>query len=288
MQRSTIGNDMKFGYLLVVSDHNEYDYASMAYALALSIKNTQKPGYDQVALVINDLSKIEEFNSPWVFDHIIEWDQKSGWDGRSWMDKLSPFDATVCLDVDMLFTRDYSHWIDYFLENCELYVANKSYTYRGEVVFDTHYRKTFIKNELPNLYSLWTFFKKDSKLVNDFFELGRQIIENPIEFSNLFLSDYKPKVVGTDEAFALSAKILDITDDIAYPLDFPKVVHMKPQIQNWPWPANKWSDHVGFYVDTAGKIKIGNYQQNNIVHYVEKDKINKEVIHILENLLWKD
>jgi hypothetical protein len=128
-----IGINMSFGYLLIVSEHDSVDYLNLAYALAISIKNTQKPGYDQVALVIDNKEKINQLKSSWVFDHVIEWDQETFWDGRSWMDQLSPFDATVCLDVDMLFMRDYSHWIDYFLENCELYVANKSYTYRGEL-----------------------------------------------------------------------------------------------------------------------------------------------------------
>ena len=48
---------MNFGYLLVVSDNNTVDYLQLAYGLALSIKNTQKPGYDKVALVINDVKK---------------------------------------------------------------------------------------------------------------------------------------------------------------------------------------------------------------------------------------
>jgi hypothetical protein len=278
---------MKFGYLLVVSTNATVDYLQLAYALALSIKNTQQPGYDQVALIIDNIDDIKKLNSPWVFDHVIEWSQETFWDGRSWMDKLSPFDATVCLDVDMLFTRDYSHWIDYFLENCELYVPNKCYTYRGEIITDDSYRKAFTKNSLPNLYSMYTFFKKDSALANEFFELGRYIIKNPTEFSNLFLAQHTPKIVGTDEAFALSAKLLDIVDTISYDLDFPKVVHMKPMIQNWPWPANVWSDHVGIYINKQGKIKIGNYQQYDIVHYVEKDKINLEIINILEELVWK-
>jgi hypothetical protein len=34
-------------------------------------------------------------------------------------------------------------------------------------------------------------------------------------------------------------------------------------------------------------LKIGNYQQNDIVHYVEKDKIDRELIHILEEIAWK-
>jgi hypothetical protein len=278
---------MTFGYLIVVAEHETVDYLKLAYALALSIKNTQKPGYDQVALVINNKTQIDNLKSPWVFDQVIEWDQETFWDGRSWMDQLSPFENTVCLDADMLFTRDYSHWIEYFIENCELYVANKSYTYRGEEVYDTHHRKTFIKNGLPNLYSLYTFFKKDSVLAKEFFDLGRDIIKNPIEFSNVFLSEHKPKLLGTDEAFALSAKILDISDQISYTLDFPNVVHMKPMVQNWPWPANVWSDHVGFYINRKGHIKIGNYQQHGIVHYVEKDKITDEVINILEEIAWK-
>ena len=278
---------MKFGYLLVVAENEFVDYLQLAYALAISIKNTQKPGFNQVALVINDKQKLKDLNSSWVFDHVIEWNQETFWDGRSWMDHLTPFEYTVCLDVDMLFMRDYSHWVEYFIENSELYVANKSYTYRGEIAVDHHYRKTFIKNDLPNLYSMYTFFKKDSKVVKEFFDLGRYIIKNPIEFTNIFLSDHKPRVVGTDESFALAAKILDITDDIAYPLEFPRVVHMKPMIQNWPWPADCWSDHVGFYLNQKGKLKIGNYQQHDIVHYVEKDKINKEMINILEEVLWK-
>jgi len=278
---------MKFGYLLVVAEHDTIDYLQLAYALALSIKHTQKPGYDQIALVIDDAKKIKNFNSPWVFDHVIEWNQETFWDGRSWMDKLSPFDATVCLDVDMLFMRDYSHWIDYFLENCDLYVANKSYTYRGELVYDPYYRKAFIKNNLPNLYSFYTFFKKDSTISKDFFELGRQIIKNPVEFTNTFLTEHKPKILGTDEAFALAAKILDIQDEIAYSLEFPRVVHMKPMIQNWPWPADLWSDHIGFYLNKKAELKLGNYQQLDIVHYVEKDKINREMISILENIAWK-
>jgi hypothetical protein len=278
---------MSFGYLLIVSEHDTVDYLNLAYALAISIKNTQKPGYDQVALVINNKDKISQLKSSWVFDHVIEWDQETFWDGRSWMDQLSPFDATVCLDADMLFMRDYSHWIDYFLENCELYVANKSYTYRGELIDNPYYRKAFIKNNLPNLYSFYTFFKKDSTMVEDFFELGRQIIKNPIEFTNTFLSEHKPKILGTDEAFALSAKILDIQDQIAYPLEFPRVVHMKPMIQNWPWPAELWSDHIGFYLNKKAELKLGNYQQLDIVHYVEKDKINTEMISILEDIVWK-
>lgn len=273
---------MNFGYLIFVAAHPEHDYLKMAYALALSIKNTQREGYDRVALVIDDKSQVDILKSPWVFDKVIEWKDQTFWDGRSHMDKLTPWEYTVCLDADMLFLRDYSHWIDYFVENTELYVANKSFTYRGEVVTSDAYRRAFTKNDIPNLYSMWTFFKKDA--AQEFFELARAIFTNPIEFKNLYMSNHVPKIVGTDEAFGLAAKILDIQDDISYDLDFPKIVHMKPLVQNWPYDADRVTDQVGFYF--TGKLKIGNYQQTDIVHYVEKDLITDEVISMLEEIAW--
>jgi hypothetical protein len=279
---------MNFGYLIVVSESQDVDYLKLAYAAALSIKNTQKEGFDKIALVIDDKQKVSQLKSPWVFDKVIEWNQETFWDGRSWMDKLSPWENTVCIDADMLFLRDVSHWIEYFIDSLEIYVPSKSHTVSGNIVVDDFYRKCFTANNLPNLYSFFTFFKKDSDLASEFFKLGRYIIKNPKEYSNLFLSEYKPKIIGTDEAFALSAKILDIQDDISFDLEFPKVVHMKPMIQDWPWAADKVTDHAGFYLSSNGQLKIGNFKQNDIIHYVEKDLITDEIISLLEEIAWKN
>jgi hypothetical protein len=278
---------MNFGYLIFVSPSSDHDYLKMAYALALSIKNTQKLGYDKVALVITDSTLIKSLNSPWVFDHVIEYNLRPGWHGRNYMDKLSPFEYTVCLDADMLFLRDYSHWVDYFIKNTELYVANECYNYRGSLITSDYYRKVFTENKLPNLYSMYTFFKKGSKKVEEFFSLARWIINNPNEFKEQFLNKSSGVVLGTDESFALSASLLDISSDVAYRLNFLKVIHMKPMLQDWPWPADKWSNHVGFYFNRKGRLKIGNYHQDGIIHYVEKETMTDELVNILEEIAWK-
>lgn len=278
---------MNFGYLIIISKSDNHNYLNLAYALAMSIKNTQKEGYDRVALVTDDLESVEKLNSPWVFDHKIFWNEETFWDGRSWMDQLSPFDETICLDADMLFTGDHSHWVDQLIKNFDLFLPSKAYTYRNEIIESDFYRKAFTKNNLPNLYSFYTFFKKDLKDFDQFFPLARYIIKNPIEYSNLFLDQYKPKIMGTDEAFAVSSKILGIDDYITADLDFPRIVHFKPEVQKWPWPAKLCTDHVGFYINHKGQIKIGNCKQKNIVHYVEKDLITPEVISLLEEKLWK-
>lgn len=279
---------MNFGYLLIVNTDSEHDYLKMAYALALSIKNSQDPGYDKVALIIDNKEKLDDVKSQWVFDIIVEEKNlRKGWLGRSDMNKLTPFEYTVCLDVDMLFLRNYRHWIDYFINNTDLYIANRCFTYRGEQITNSFYRKFYDHNDMPELYSMYTFFKKDSKIVRNFFDMANHVIDYPIEFKNKFYKIGHNEVIGTDEAFSLSSSILDITDDIAYSLEFPKIVHMKPMVQEWPWPANNWSDHVGFYLNTKGQLKIGNFQQHDIIHYVEKNTITEELISILEDIAWK-
>jgi hypothetical protein len=278
---------MNFGYLIIISDDGKNDYFRMAKALSYSIKVTQKNGMNKVALVTDNLSKIKSKSEPLsMFDHIIEWNQETFWNGRSWMDQLTPFDYTVCLDADMLFMADYSSWVEYFIENSDLYVANKAYTFKNEIVQEDYYRKAFRDNDLPDLYSFYTFFKKSSSISKEFFELGRSIIKNPNEFSNLYLKKRKPKILGTDEAFGLAAKILGIEDQISYPLEFPRVAHLKPMVQNWGLKVEKISDAVGFYLDENARLKVGNYQLNNIVHYVEKDFITEDILKIYKNLYY--
>lgn len=279
---------MTFGYLLIISETDKADYLMMAYALALSIKITQNSKYNNIALVTDNLESIKTLNFPNVFDQTIEWKEQIGWDGRSWMDKLSPWDYTVCLDVDMLFLKDYSHVIEKLISSrTDLYLPTNAYTYRNELVTSDFYRKCFTANDLPNIYSFYTFFKKDSLVSKDFFALGRHIIKHPIEFSNLFLSNRKPGVIGTDEAFSLSAKILGIEDTIKIPADFLRVSHLKPAIQEFSCMSDSIFDYVDFYFDNLDSLKIGCFRQENILHYVDKSIINNHHINILESLAWK-
>lgn len=262
---------MSFGYLIVVSSHEKHDYHAMAYLLALSIKRTQKIGYDNVALVTDSQEKLDLFKTSWVFDKVEYWDKKTYWDGRSYMNKISPWQHTVCLDADMIFLRDSSHWIDHFVENTDLYIPSKVYTYRGEVVTSDYYRKSYLPNKLPTLYSGYTFFKKESMLVDKFFNLVQKITENKEQFRNTFLEEPRPPEMGTDEIFSLTAKILDISDVISYPLEFPKIVHMKSMIQNFKSHVSKWNLDLGFYSNNLDDYKIGSFSQMDILHYVEKD-----------------
>lgn len=274
-----------FGYLIVISKSQTHRYDLMAVLLALSIKRTQKQNYDKVALVTDDKEKLSWFKAFPYFDTVIFWDKKSYWDGRSYMDELSPWKHTVCLDTDMIFFRDTSHWIDYFIRENYLYVANKVLQYNGREMNNDYCRKTFIDNDLPMLYSAYTFFTKDEKS-KDFFDLGRRIIENPREFKNFFLSKNIPEIVGTDEAFALAAKILDIENEISYPLEFPRFTHLKSELQDGV--KISVADDLGYYFN-VDNFKIGIFNQIDILHYSDKDLdvgslIQEYQNHFLKNI----
>jgi hypothetical protein len=263
----------KFGYLIIVSKDKtgKHDYFSMAYLLALSIKRTQKVGYDSVAIVVDDEQYVELFKALPVFDSVTFWNKKDFWDGRSYMNELTPWRYTVCLDTDMIFVRDCSHWVDYFLDNTKLYVANKVLTYRNSLSTSTHYRETFIKNKLPMLYSAYTFFDNKQSITESFFKLVQTITEHPEEFKNYFLTKHTPLVMGTDEAFALAAKILDIENEIAYDLEFPKFVHLKPMNQDIESTITKTGLDLGYYFNKTNQIKVSVFNQIDIVHYADKD-----------------
>jgi hypothetical protein len=140
---------------------------------------------------------------------------------------------------------------------------------------------SFLSKEILQQLNEYIKYVQDQESVINNIETQKQ------EFKNTFLSNHVPKIVGTDEAFAMSASILDIQNEIAYPLEFPRLVHLKPMIQNWPWPADVVSNHVGFYFSPDGKLKIGNYQQTDLVHYNEKELMTDEIVSMLEEIAWK-
>ena len=52
---------------------------------------------------------------------------------------------------------------------------------------------------------------------------------------------------------------------------------MKPRVQQWEVSNDSWMQDIPFYFDEDYNLKVGNYQQAGIFHYVEHD-FCKEVI----------
>jgi len=105
---------MSKGYLAIVQN-SKHDYLRMAYALALSIASSQKSVRKMSIAIDKNVIIPDKYKA--IFDNIIdipfnddaeleEWKVHNKWKYYH----MTPYDHTVILDADMLFTSDVGHW----------------------------------------------------------------------------------------------------------------------------------------------------------------------------------
>ena len=107
---------MSKGFIVFAQNTDSVDYITQAYALALSIKISQRD-ITNISLVTNDTVS-KKYQK--VFDQIIPipWVKESNNDPlkaeHRWkLFHVTPYDETVVLDTDMLLLEDISHWWNY-------------------------------------------------------------------------------------------------------------------------------------------------------------------------------
>lgn len=254
---------MSKGYLVMAQGEQ---YARNAEHLARSIKATQS--------CISRLSVItdcEVDNS--LFDVVIRLEDdlaaNSQWkiENRVKFYDLTPYDETVILDADMLFLSDVSHWWKLF-DKYDLLLTSRVLTYRAEEITNSPYRKTFVHNQLPNVYSAFTYFKK-ADLAEQFFQLVKSIVLNWDVWSSKFTPEYKQRNPSIDVAMSIAVKILDVEQEVTSKVSYPTFTHMKGLCQGWNTPIEDW--HNALLISQGPNIKLGAFDQTGILHYVKKD-----------------
>lgn len=270
---------MSKGYLIYAEDRPGNKFTRSAYALAMTIK-VNCPG-SNVSLVSNSVP--DEYKH--VFDHIIEtpWDQKQSSmyaaEHRWKLYHCSPYDETVVMDADMLVLDDISVYWDTF-KNHDVFYTTNVYDYRGNLIEDTYYRKAFAANNLPNFYSALHYFKK-SEAAKEFYDMVETINNNWELFYGKFVSIHYPKVASMDVSASLAAKILDRQSTFSSQSSPVKFVHMKPLLQRWEVPPISWQERVGTYF-TGVDLKIGNFKQNEVFHYIEESFLTDQMLALVE------
>jgi len=278
---------MSKGFVVLAQNNGTDDYVRMAYALALSIKLSQKT-VSNISLITD--SNAVQYND--VFDNIIPipWkddaaDSKWKIENRWKIYHASPYDETIVLDTDMLVFKDLAAYWSVF-ENYNIYFTSKVIDYRGNPVVSDYYRKTFTANNLPNLYVGLHYFKKSDE-AKEFYSWMELITNNWELFYGKYVPEFYPGRASMDVTASLTAKILDCEHKVTnYKNDPVTFVHMKPMIQGWREPTETWRQAVGVYFDEWGRLKIGNYQQNEVFHYTEKEFLTDNIVNRLKNL-WK-
>jgi hypothetical protein len=282
-------NYMTQGYITIAQNNQEVDYLEQAYALALSIKNTQS-GVNCVSVMIDEeTSRSVKTKHTKVFDKIIdmpwqddaldsEWKINNKWK----IYYVTPYDETVLLDSDMIFPADVSHWWDILCEK-DFWSTTQTKTFRGDTVTNNSHRKVFTENNLPQIHNAFMYFKK-SHISSEIFKMAEIIFQNWQRFYHLYLPNARPTHVSGDVVFALAIKILGYehltTRDNIHSL--PTFVHMRGRIQGANVMDN-WSKNIPSYIGVNQTLVVGNFLQTYPFHYLDKQWLTPEIIKTLES-----
>lgn len=271
----------KKGYVILAQNNGTTDYIKQAYLLAVSIKRTQR--VKRVSLITNDTVPEEYLG---VFDKIIPIPFGDHATGSKWKIEnrwkvyhASPYYETIVFDADMIVLDNLdSCWN--FAEFRDLCFTSRVYNYKGQRVTDTTYRRMFIENELPNLYSGMFYFKK-TPVAEAFFKLLEFITYN---WERVFF-EIAPKspqgFFSIDVAAAIAVKILGIDDIVTHPNSPFTFIHMKPALQGWsPVPESCYT-RVPTQFNTKKQLFIGNYLQTGVFHYVDDSFLTSKMVEDL-------
>lgn len=283
---------MSKGYLVIAQNNKKYDYLRMAYALALSIKNTQS-SVKSITLATDSDTIPDAYR--YVFDEIVEipWGdsaKRSEWkiDNKWKYYYITPYEETIILDVDMIFTSDISYWWD-ILKDKDVWACSAPVTFKGHTITSDIYRQTFSSNSLPNVYTAFMYFKK-SDLTSELFKMVDYIFKNWKLFYYEYLDITRPKNLSGDVAYALAIKLLGIESQCLDNISIPTFVHMKSQVQNLPSGVldEDWTKSLPSYFLNDGSLIVGNYKQEYPFHYHIKEWLTDDKIKILENIYKND
>lgn len=280
---------MTKGFVVLAQNTDTIDYVKQAYALALSIKLTQKT-VTNISIITNDPVP-DRYKT--VFDQIIEipWgdasvDSRFKVENRWKIYHASPYIQTVVLDTDMLVLDDLTSFWNTF-ENYEVYYTSKVVDYRSKLVSNDYYRKAFTANNLPSIYSGLHYFKK-GEFAQEFYSWVELITNNWELFYGNFVKEHYPDRASMDITAALAARIMDAEYKITnYKHDPVTFTHMKSKIQGWAEPTDSWMQSVAVYFDDDCNLKIGNFQQQGVFHYTEKEFLTDRIVEKLEAVCLK-
>jgi len=280
---------MSKGYITIAQNNDQVDYLEQAYALALSLKNSQSQVKDLSVMVDKDTLQRVTSKQRRIFDQVIEmpWQDdaaEADWKvNNKWkVYYATPYDETVLLDSDMVFPTDVSHWWP-ILAQKEFWSATNVKTYRNDTLNSDLHRKAFTENDLPNIYNAFMYFKK-SEVASEIFKLAEIIFHNWERFYHMYLPKSKPKHVSGDVVFALAIKILGYEhlttrENIQ---SLPTCVHMKGELQGVNTVGTQWNINLSSHWVSPDNLIVGNFRQTSPFHYVIKDWLTEQNIKFLE------
>ena len=273
---------MTAGYVCVVQNNADTDYLRMAYLQALSCKLTQKKNAN--FSIITDQNTAEQITDRQrdVFDHVVIMpvdlaaDTEIKQANEAQVFNLTPYKQTVKTEADMLFTCDYSfYWLVY--GQYDMVFSSNIYTYNNDLIINRSQRHLFDINQLPDIYSAWTYFSYDRNS-KDFYDTVRQIMVDWPWYRDMYLVNCRYDTPRTDEVYAIAHKILNrsLTHNT---MGF---VHMKNPLQNLS-VNQPWTEQLPVEIHKDFHVVVGHYRQTRPLHYQLKTFVTDELLDRYEH-----
>ncbi len=263
------------------------DYIRMAYALALSIKNTQNINAVCIAIGRDDVIPQDYEN---VFDHVVKINNvglKHPMANEYQIWDLTPFKETIHVEADMVFTTNVDHWW-YELRKHNLFFTSHVKDYRGHKTTSNFYRRHFEKTNLPKLYNGLYYFKYCFE-ANDFFKKAKEISARYKWYAeHFFAGTWYPETPTTDEIFGMTAYMLDLDKEVfsdSYAI--PYFTHMKVRLQDWKQieapDSENWLRYLAVNYSKKG-LMVGGFQQDGPFHYQNKLFLTEKMIDTMKEI----
>ena len=265
------------------------EYVKLAYMLSLSLKLTYQSG--GLSIVVSNLNDVDE-DMKWAFDAIVKIPQPEGvanFYNRSFFFEASPYDYTMALDADMVFSKNIDPWWE--LLDKRPVVMGTALTYRNKLITNRQFREVFDRARLYDAYSACFMFDK-SKKSKELFELMKDLFVNWNKWRGILPTPFcLTQDATTDVSLGIATKALGLKS--AYLGWRPKFIHLKPELQDnaldeWVDPKICLSPQPYSYVAERSIIEIGRIKQIYPVHYFKKEcttddriKLMKECYHAL-------
>lgn len=264
---------MSFGFVLHARNR---EYQRIAYALALSLKISQKNAnvtiltdttpeksdiYDQVILLdpSDDVSRVCVRDKPQIYFR-------------------SPYDETVHIESDCLVLDNLSDWWDSFRDSETLKYCKNIKDIQNNILDDVPgHRHSYKIHNLPSdIRDLVFWFKKDKK--NDlFFSKMYDVIDNYSYYAQKYMPNNPKYQIGFTTVTTFTAMELNDVNRIKDHFGIMSFCHAKDYILGYDW-----RDKPLILTDSA-KLYIDGNKQTGIFHYFYKEWMDHEKIQILED-----
>ena len=273
---------------IIIGINTDVDKMQYAEACALSIKKCDPEASicllydDKNSETENNLSKYTssfDLAAPLPFGNT---GHNDGFHGSNlWqVHQASPYDETIYVDYDTLFINvDIPQLWDTF-SPYELAMSNKAMTYRnGQCNVKTQFEYELVAN-LPKLYNSMIYFKKESKITNEWFKMADPIFQNWRDTYNTVFKDKKPDTFNKNILCNIVTSLLDIEKQISVPVINFYDLEAKSQYLWNNDVSPEWSQNLNYWFANNNHLMIENsIISSGIVHYRDENFLTNEILN---------